>query len=121
MYFYILTAILAALAGTTVYDVLMTEKGLKAGVAVEGNTWLVGSKPTAITLYLRDSLTAVLATAPSIVTYAMGSTAGAYGLLIMPVVYAVKHVLGGRQWAKLLAGGKLSTAPESAWKKFLDF
>lgn len=32
--------------GCDIYDVIMTEKGLKAGVAVEGNAFLVGSKRT---------------------------------------------------------------------------
>ena len=101
MYFYILASVLATLVGTDVYDVVMTEKGLKAGVAVESFTWLVGSKPTAVALYLRDSLCMAMAAAPSIIAYAMGSTAAAYGMLAAPAVYAVKHVLGGLAWRKL--------------------
>lgn len=62
-------ALLAAVAfaiGCDIYDVVLTEKGIKAGVAVEGNTFLVGSKPSALALYLRDSLAIGAATVPAV-------------------------------------------------------
>ena len=40
------------------YDVAKTEQGLKKGVAAEAFTFLVGTKPSAIALYLRDQTTA---------------------------------------------------------------
>ena len=102
MYFLALAAVLAAMEAANIYDVIMTEKGLKAGVAVEGNTWLVGSKPSATALYLRDSLVNLLATAPSLVSLVLGSTPAAYGFLICPAISGIKHVLGGLAWNKLL-------------------
>lgn len=85
-----------------IYDVVMTEKGLKAKVAVEGNTWLVGTNPTAVALYLRDNLTLALTLAPSLVALVAHNTGFAIGGCAGPVVYGVKHILGGRSWAKLL-------------------
>jgi hypothetical protein len=85
-----------------VYDVMMTEKGLRAGVAVEGNTWLVGEKPTAMALYLRDNLSLVLSSLPAIVMLFLHNTPLAYGCSAAPVAYGVKHIIGARKWAKLL-------------------
>ena len=118
--FLIVAAIIGVLGD--VYDVTMTERGIKAGVAVEGNDWLVGSKPSAIALYLRDGLVFAMCVAPAVVfaTVAHNVPLG-YGALSAPVVFGVKHLLGGLQWRTLLNGGKLSTAPQSAWQKFLDF
>jgi hypothetical protein len=52
------------------YDVSETEKGIKAEVALEDYTWLVGSKPTSGQLYVRDLLTVGILVTPSIVAYA---------------------------------------------------
>ncbi len=120
--FFILFAIAVALAvAADLYDVILTEKGLKAGVAVEGNSFLLGetnTKPTALQLYRRDAIVIAMASAPALAVYLMGAPDVAYGFLAGPVVAAIKHIQGGRAWAKLLAGGKLSTAPKSAWQKF---
>jgi hypothetical protein len=86
------------------YDVSETEKGLKAGVAVEGNTWLVGSKPTAGQLYARDLLTVGILVTPSVVAYIFRRTELFYGGLAGPVVMGCKHISGGNQWKALLAG-----------------
>jgi len=102
MYVEILAAVCAAVVASDVYDVSMTQKGLKAGVAVEGFTWLVGSKPSALALYLRDTLCEALSIAPTVFCHLAGADPAAYGLLIAPGVYAVKHVLGGLAWKKLL-------------------
>lgn len=114
-----ITALAFAVAGD-IYDVTLTEKGIKAGVAVEGNTFLVkNNKPTAVALYLRDSLVTGLATAPSIIALAYGNKALFYGFLVGPIVSGVKHVGGGLAWRKLLNGGKLDpNAGQTAWQKF---
>ena len=107
-----------------VYDVIMTEKGLKAGVAAEGNQWLssiVGTKPSAIGLYFRDSIVLALCVAPTaLCATVFHNLPLAYGALISPVVYGVRHVQGGLQWRTLLNGGKL-TQPTTAWQKFLNW
>ena len=88
-----------------VYDVVMTEKGLKAGVAVEGNDWLVGQKPSAVALYLRDNLTLALCVLPSLLAGLWAHNLPvAYGLAFMPIPYGIHHIQGGRAWAKLLNG-----------------
>ncbi len=97
----------------------MTEKGLKSGVAVEANTWLVGSKPGAVALYLRDSLETVLATTPCILACVLNNTTLFWGFLIAPLLAGVKHINGGRNWAVLLAGGKLAVAT-TWWEKLLQ-
>lgn len=102
MYILFLTlALIIAVAGD-VYDVIMTEKGLKAGVAVEGNDFLVDSKPSALALYLRDSVILAFCLVPTVLSAAFGNMPVAYGSLIAPVVYGIQHILGGLQWRALL-------------------
>jgi hypothetical protein len=85
------------------YDVSETEKGIKAGVALEDYTWLVGSKPTAGQLYARDLLTVGILVTPSIVAYAFRRMEPFYGGLSLPVVLGCKHISGGNSWKALLA------------------
>lgn len=121
MYPTLLAAALAVAVAGDLYDVVMTEKAIAKG-AVETSTFLVGSKPSTIALYLRDSLILGLCVAPSL----LGATVFhnlplAYGLLSAPVVYGVKHYLGGHKGKQWLAG-KVSdpNKPQSAWQKFLS-
>ena len=107
MFFELLAvAAIVGIAGD-VYDVTMTERGIKAGIAVEDNDWLVGSKPSAVALYLRDGLVFAMCVIPAVVfaTVAHNVPLG-YGALVAPVVFGVKHILGGLQWRKLLAAKK---------------
>lgn len=85
-----------------VYDVTYTTIGLKKGLAVEGNTWLIGNKPSEKALYLRDGLVLAFCMLPTI----LGATVFhnvpvAYGGLVSPVIYGVKHYMGGLAWKKL--------------------
>ncbi len=109
---------LAWAIGCDIYDVTLTEKGIKAGVAVEGNDWLVGAKPSAVALYLRDSLETGLATTPCILALIFNSSPFFWAGIVAPVLVGVKHIMGGRQWATLLAGGKV-TEPSTWWEKLL--
>ena len=122
LYPILLTVSLALGVAGDVYDVIMTEKGLKAGVAVEGDTWLISSdKPSALALYLRDSIVLAFCVAPTaLCATVFHNIPLAYGALISPVVYGVKHVQGGLQWRTLLNGGKLPTV-QTAWQKFLNW
>lgn len=119
MFILILLVVIALVVLSDVYDVAQTERGIKAGVAVEGFTWLVGSKPSAVALYLRDSLLLLIVTTPSMLLHFVNEPA-AYGALLGPLLYGVKHVRGGREWVRLLAGGKPADPNESltAWQKF---
>lgn len=117
IFWYLFAAFAAAAFAADVYDVTQTEKGLKAGIAVESFTWLVGTKPTAKALYLRDALLIAITLFFPVLFHFKGNAPLAYGALISPAVAAIKHVLGGRAWANLLAGGKLPTS-ETAWQKF---
>lgn len=90
-----------------VYDVVKTEQGLKKGVAVEAFTLLVGSKPSAIALYLRDQILLAGCVAPAAIFALMHNVPLAYGACAGPLAYALKHIQGGRKWAFVIKGGKL--------------
>lgn len=85
-----------------IYDAGMTVKGLKAGVAVEGFTWLVGDKPSFLALLLRDNLLLSWVSLPAILALVFHNLPIAYGLSAGPAAYGAKHILGGKAWAKLL-------------------
>jgi hypothetical protein len=93
-----------------VYDAQMTLKGVASGLAVEGNTFLVGPKPTARALYLRDALYLGCLVTPAIICLVYHATAVYFGLLAGPIVFGVKHILGGLAWKSVLAGGKAPTS-----------
>jgi len=97
----LLIAFLAAVAAE-IFDVTMTEKGLKAGVALERNTWLVGSKPSAKALYLRDLLIIVPFLALGLVAVHFKHPI-VYGFIAPLAVRAVQHIKGGLEWKKLLS------------------
>jgi hypothetical protein len=101
--FYALFALaVSAAIAADVYDVHMTEKGIKAGVAVESFDWLVGSKPSATRLYMRDLGLIALASMPALVIYLCGGTPAAFGCLMAPLAVAARHIQGGLAWKKLL-------------------
>lgn len=111
--------------GLGLYDQTLTIRGIKAGVSVEGFTWLVGQKPSFIALFLRDGLITFFCLVPTLLFW---HTPIAFGGLLGPVAYGLHHLQGALQWRYLLAGGKLDPegfplvngewAPHSAWQKF---
>ena len=84
------------------FDDIESERGIKAGVAIEAFTWLIGSKPSFRAYFLRDSLLLAAVAAPSLVLHFVHSPA-AIAAIVAPVVYGIKHILGGREWLPLLA------------------
>ena len=112
------------------YDVVKTEQGLKKGVAVEAFTFLVGPKPSAVALYLRDQILLAGCAAPAIILALMHNTPLAYGACVGLLAYGLKHIQGGLKWAFLIKGGKLDwdgfpipadgkAVSHSAWAKFI--
>jgi hypothetical protein len=97
-----LAGALAFAIGCTVYDVTMSEKGLKAGVAVEANyTWLYGTKPTALQYYA-VFIPIVLATAGvSVAGHYLGNIGLFYGGLAAPIAVGIQHIVGGLEWRAL--------------------
>jgi hypothetical protein len=83
------------------FDDIESERGIKAGVAIEAFTWIIGSKPSFLAYFLRDSLLLAAVTAPSLVLHFVHSPA-TLAALAAPVVYGVKHILGGRAWLAFL-------------------
>lgn len=99
-------------AGAT-YDTIMTETGLEKGIAVERNTFLVGSHPSWRALFKRDMLMSI----PMVVA----------GILVHPALYIAPafaggliHLRGGLKWRTLMNGGTLNPQ-DSVWRKFLGF
>jgi hypothetical protein len=85
------------------FDDIESERGIKAGVAIEAFTWLIGSKPSFLAYFLRDSLLLAAVTAPSLILHFAHSPANlALAALVSPVVYGVKHIIGGRAWLAFL-------------------
>ena len=87
----------------TIYDVKMSVKGIKAGIAVEANyTWLYGTdKPTALQYYAVNLPFVVLACGASIAAYCLHNPAFYYGGLSGPAALGAKHIQGGLAWLKL--------------------
>lgn len=104
---------LAAIAGAVVFeqaaaifDATETERGLRAGVAVEGNTFLVGSHPSFKALEARDAMYVGLCITPSMLGYIFHRNDVLFGGLVAPVTFGVKHIYAARQWRALLGGAK---------------
>lgn len=89
-------------AACSTYDNIMTQKGLRAGVGIEANSWLVGTKPTAAKLYIRDAVLFGLLFLPSMWGLAIGVSALFYPFLFPPFLLCLKHIQGGRQWRWML-------------------
>jgi len=84
------------------FDDIESERGIKAGVAIEGFQWLIGPKPSFRAYFLRDLLILALVTAPSLIFHFVHNSPLALAALAAPVVYGVKHILGGRAWLAFL-------------------
>ena len=103
----LLLALVGAVAfeqAAAIYDARKTEQGLKAGVAVEANTWLVGTHPTFGRLEAKDFLQLGIATSPSVLAYMFHHEGLFLAGLVGPTVLGVKHIQAGRQWQALLDG-----------------
>jgi hypothetical protein len=99
--FFILFAIAVGFAfGADIFDVVESEKAYAKGY-VESFDWLVGSKPTAIALYLRDGMLIAFASAPALILFLLHSTPVAYGALAGPIAAGARHIQGGLGAKKL--------------------
>jgi hypothetical protein len=104
-YLYLATALAYVVAAG--YDAAMTEKGLTAGLALEGNTFLVGKNPSGTRLALRDALYLGL--------FMLAGLANP-GLYYGPTLVMVfKHVRGGLRWRYFLNGGKVGPDVKRTW------
>ena len=101
------------------YDITMTVQGIKAGVAVEGNTFLVGTKPGFVRLLVRDMLIPILPIGLLGLIFGYGNGYACPVFFVPLFLLALKHYHGGRQWVTLLNGGTL-TEPQTAWQKFIQ-
>jgi hypothetical protein len=86
------------------YDTVETLRGIRAGVAVEGNTWLVGTHPSVRALYLRDAMTLGIIVSPSLVAYKFRKMPFFYAGCVGPLVMGIKHVNAGKKWQSLING-----------------
>ena len=114
------TALLIMLdLAATVYDVEMTEKGIKKGVGVEGNEFVDAidrtNKPgTAFLMFWNMGFIGLVAGA---LAFSDNPAVLGFGF-VMLAVDAIKHVIGGRMWSKLLSGGTIKQ-DHTIWQKFL--
>ena len=115
MFIPLYVAALAVGVAGNIYDVIKTEQGIKKGVGVEANG--DNPKPTAEQLYLSNAPWFFGVSIPAGLV-ALVNPPLAIGLLVGPVVYGVKHYLGGREWQRLIDGGKPKPPAQSAWQKF---
>jgi len=99
-----LVALLATvvLVAAAAYDLVLTRRCIVAGVAVEGNTWLVGRKPSAKVLWLRELLQSGPLVLGCIIAAAMDSWGFILIVVVAMLVFALKHYLAGRKGAKFL-------------------
>lgn len=102
--FFSIAIVFCFLAG--LFDDIESERGIKAGVAIEGFQWLIGPKPSFRAYFLRDLLILALVTAPSLIFHFAHNSPLALAALVALVVYGVKHIIGGREWLPLLAAKK---------------
>lgn len=100
-------------AGGAAYDEEQTEIGIKKGTFVEGNKFLVGSKPSLFRLTLRNILFFV----PMLL---MGVFLHPAFLVGPAIAGGIKHYMTGRRAATYNAGRKPRPL-ETAWRKFLGF
>lgn len=104
MFGFVFAGALALLEAGTEVDVRLTDKGIKAGVSVEGNTLIVkmfGDKPSLHESYLGAWVCNAIAIAPAVVGFFISPAlfwAGIGGI----VVFAGKHVWAGLCWRTLL-------------------
>ena len=98
---------LAGLVATTQYDVSMTDKGIRAGVSVEGNKLIVklfGPKPTLLQDYVGAALLDSFMLAPAVIGLVFHNVVF-FGLGMGAMLgYSARHVRGGLAWKKLLKG-----------------
>lgn len=89
-----------------VYDAKWSERGIRSGIAVEGNTFLLGTdKPTFWQLERRDLTfyVPILSVAP-VVAKLTHHRPWFFGSLSGFAALGVSHIQGGSQWKKLING-----------------
>lgn len=134
MYYLLAVAIAFVLAILgDLYDIALTVKGIKLGVAVEGNEDIVkiaGNKPSymqllAINMFL-PPIPPNFSTWPiipiGVAGFIYGSTpVGGIPFATILCVIGLKHFLAGRKWLFYINGGKDDlTHGKSAWQKFIE-
>jgi hypothetical protein len=84
-------------------DIYTTHRVIVTGAGVEGNTWLVGTKPTIARMLLKELLQSGVLVSLAVVTLVYNSPL-VFGPITGMVVFGVKHLTGWRACVKLLRG-----------------
>lgn len=102
IYAFLITAMFHIAA--VVADVRLTDRGIKKGVAVEANrfiVWMYGRKPNLVELYTAN----FLISAPMLVSGILGHQLNLDILIWMSlgsmISFGAKHLRGAYRWAKL--------------------
>lgn len=110
------------LAGGAAFDIILTNRGIKAGAGVEGNSWIVrlfGTRPYLIDLWLYEVVIWLLMAAP---LFAWNNPALVGGSIGMFLAFGGKHIQGGLKWRLLLSGKPLPLKSSlTAWQKFVGW
>lgn len=85
-----------------VYDTRETQIGLRHGVAVEGNTWLIGSHPSFRAGLARDQIMIGVSLIAPTLGWVKRWPLLFGGSLNEPYIVGIKHIRAGNAWRKLL-------------------
>ena len=109
------------------FDSYETNKGIKAGVAVEGN-WLIthiwGVKPKLWQLWSVDGTIRVLMLLAALYLPSSAAYPQAWRYFLTGgfAAYGLKNIQGGRQWIWMTANpGKLIPYMNTFWEQFIGF
>jgi hypothetical protein len=88
------------------YDIVLTNRGIQKGVAVEGNSWIDfifgTNKPRLFDLILFETVIDLLMSGPAIYGFIGHNPILVCVTLGMFVAWIARHIQGGLAWAKLL-------------------
>lgn len=114
-------ALAFCIAGAS-FDIIMTNRGLRANLAVEGNGWIVklfGNKPSLLQLCLYEVGKVGMICAPTLGWNNPALVGGSIGGLL---AVGGLHIIGALKWRLLLSGKTLPTkASLTAFQKFLGW
>jgi hypothetical protein len=82
-------------------DIYTTHRVIVTGAGVEGNTWLVGTKPTIARMLLKELLQSGVLIAVAVLGVIYNTPIASAGMSGM-VVFGVKHLTGWRAGVRLL-------------------
>jgi hypothetical protein len=110
------------------FDAIITNKGIKAGVAVEGNPLIVffarTNKPALWQLFAIDGGLRAALLAFALFTPEPADFPHAWPALMIGgfIAFGLKNIMGYREWRWMFSHpGQLMPIPKTAWGQFIGF